>query len=103
MESIHLDAEAKRSPATLLIAVVCALAVTGALFAGYYYLRRRHAENQRAMQQTQNGTTTKPAGPPRLQVYEDDAMLKGAQATVGGTLVNISSEPLTDISVELEL
>ncbi|HEV2914008.1 MAG TPA: hypothetical protein VGX92_12070 [Pyrinomonadaceae bacterium] len=103
MESIHLEAEAKRSPITLVIALCCALAVTGALFAGYYFLRRRHAESQRAMQQTQAGATSRPTGPPLIQVYEDDAMLKGAQATVGGTVVNISSENLTDILVDVEL
>jgi hypothetical protein len=103
MGSIHLETEEKRSPLTLIAAIVCALAITGGLFAGYIYLRRRHAEQERARQQAQAPAVTKPSGPPLLQVYEDDAMLKGSQAILGGTVINISQETLTDIAVELEL
>jgi hypothetical protein len=103
MEPIHLDAEARRSPLTLIIALICALAITAALFAGYIYLRRRHAENERARQLADAPPATKPTGPPLVQVYEDDAMLKRGQATISGTVVNISTETLKDIAVELEL
>nr|MBA3767351.1 hypothetical protein [Acidobacteriota bacterium] len=104
MEPIHLDAEAKRSPFTLVVALICALAITAALFGGYIYLRRRHAENERAQQQAQAPPATKTAaGPPLLQIYADDAMLKGGKATISGTVVNISAETLKDIAVELEL
>jgi hypothetical protein len=103
MESIHLETEAKRSPTTLIAAVVCALVITASLFAGYLYLRRRHAEQERASQQAQASQESKPMGPALIQVYEDDALLKGSQAILGGTLVNISTETLTDMSVELEL
>jgi hypothetical protein len=103
MDTIHLDTEARRSPVTLIAAVICALAITGGLFAGYLYLRRRHAQNELARQQAQTPPASKPTGPPLLQVYEDDALIKGSQALIGGTVVNISSENLTDLSVELEL
>jgi hypothetical protein len=103
MESIHLETEAKRSPLTLITALLCALAITGVLFAGYIYLRRRHAEQERARQQAESPPATKPAGPPLLQVYDDDAVLKGSQAIIGGTVVNISTETLSDLTVELEL
>jgi hypothetical protein len=103
METIHLETEAKRSPITLIAAVVCALAITGGLFAGYLYLRRRHAENEIARQQAQTTPAAKPTGPPLLQVYEDDALIKGSQALIGGTVVNISADNLTDLTVELEL
>lgn len=103
METIHLETEAKRSPLTLIVALLCALAITGLLFGGYIYLRRRHAARELAARQAQAAPTTKPVGPPLLQVYEDDAMIKGAQALLGGMVVNISSEPLTEITVELEL
>jgi hypothetical protein len=103
MDSIHLETEAKRSPITLIAAVICALAITGGLFAGYLYLRRRHAENELARQQAQMPPASKPAGPPLLQVYEDDALIKGSQAVIGGTILNISAENLTDLTVELEL
>jgi hypothetical protein len=103
MDSIHLDTEARRSPVTLIAAVVCALAITAGLFAGYLYLRRRHAQNELARQQAQATPASKPTGPPLLQVYEDDALIKGSQAMIGGTVVNISSENMTDLTVELEL
>lgn len=103
MEPIHLDAEAKRSTLTLVVALICALAITAALFGGYFYLRLRHAENERAQQQAQAPPATKTAGPPLLQIYQDDAMLKGGKATISGTVVNISTETLKDIAVELEL
>lgn len=103
MEPIHLDAEARRSPLTLIVALICALAITAGLFAGYIYLRRRHAENERARQLADAPPEAKPTGPPLLQVYSDDAMLKGGQATISGTVVNISPETLKDIAVELEL
>lgn len=103
MDSIHLETEAKRSPIILIAAVICALAVTGGLFAGYFYLRRRHAENEFARQQAQAPPASKPTGPPLLQVYEDDALIKGSQAVIGGTVVNISADNLIDLTVELEL
>ncbi len=104
MEPIHLDAEAKRSTLTLVVALICALAITAALFGGYFYLRRRHAEKELAQQQAQAPPATKIAlGPPLLQIYQDDAMLKGGKATISGTVVNISTESLKDIAVELEL
>jgi len=104
MDTIHLDTEAKRSPLTLITAFLCALAITGLLFGGYLILRRRHAERELAAQQAEQAQSqAKPAGPALVQVYEDDAMIKGAQAVLGGTVVNISSETLSDITVELEL
>lgn len=103
MDPIYLDTEPKRSKLTLIIAMVCALAITAALFGGYLFLRRRHAQNELARQQAEGSSQTKQTGPPQLQVYEDDAMLKGGQATISGTVVNISSENVTDISIELEL
>lgn len=103
MESIHLETEEKRSPLTLVAAFLCALAFTGLLFGGYLYLRWRHVERELAARQAEAPPATKPTGPALLQVYEDDAMLKGGQALIGGTVVNISPETLSDITVELEL
>ncbi|HVG32160.1 MAG TPA: hypothetical protein VM911_03740 [Pyrinomonadaceae bacterium] len=103
MDPTHLDTEPKRSTLTLIVALLCALAITAALFGGYLYLRRRHAQNELARQQSEGPAQAKPTGPPLLQVYEDDAMLKGGQATISGTVVNISPENMTDISIELEL
>ncbi|HEX8653127.1 MAG TPA: hypothetical protein VF708_20080 [Pyrinomonadaceae bacterium] len=96
------EVERRRSPLFLIISALCALAVTGSLLAGYLYLQRRNAEQERARQQAMT-PPEKPVIPPQAQVYEDEAMLKGAQAIIGGTVNNISKETLSDISVQLEL
>lgn len=46
-----------------------------------------------------------PAGTPaaEAQVYEDEAMLKGSRAVVGGTVENVSGASLDKLSVEIEL
>ena len=96
------EAERRRSPLFLIVSILCALAVTGSLLAGYLYLQRRNAEQERARQQALT-PPEKVVVPLKAQVYEDEAMLKGAQAIIGGTVNNISTETLSDLSVELEL
>src|SRR5918911_814237 len=96
------EVERRRSPLFLIISVLCALAVTGSLLAGYLYLQRRNAEQERVRQQAL-ASPEKVVVPPKAQVYEDEAMIKGAQAIIGGTVNNISKETLSDLSVELEL
>ncbi len=118
MESLHVsedpastgnfDEREGRSPLVMVAAVVCALALTGGLFLGYMFLKKRHAEQVNAQVAAQRAAAqaaqaSKPTGPPVLQVFVDDAMLKGSQTVIGGTLLNISQETLSDLSVELEL
>ncbi len=118
MESLHVsrdttsedfEARERRSPVVTIVAIICALALTGGLFLGYMLLKKRHAEQVNAQAQAeraaaqQAATVSKPAGPPLLQVFVDDAMLRGSQTLLGGTLVNISDQKLSDLSVELEL
>lgn len=102
-DSHDFETERKRSPLFLIISALCALAVTGALLAVYLHLQRRNAEQTRATQQAMTPPEKPPAIPPQAQVYEDEAMLKGTQAVIGGTVRNISVEKLSDLSVELEL
>jgi hypothetical protein len=102
-ESYEFETERKRSPMFLLISALCALAVTGSLLAGYLYLQQRNAEQTRATQQAMMPPEKPPAIPAQAQVYEDEAMLKGAQAVIGGTVRNISKEKLSDLSAEVEL
>ncbi|MBV9957731.1 MAG: hypothetical protein JO360_04885 [Acidobacteria bacterium] len=84
------------------IAIVCALGLTAALLLGYLVLRKRHAERLRAEQAVAE-QANKPAPPPQIQLFADDAMIKGSQVLLGGTVVNISAEKLTNVSVVLEL
>jgi hypothetical protein len=101
-ESHDFEVERRRSPLFFIISALCALAVTGSLLAGYLYLQRRNAEQDRVRQQAMT-PPEKPFVPPQAQVYEDEAMIKGAQAIIGGTVSNISNETLSNINVELEL
>lgn len=86
----------------LILAVVCALALTAALFAAYMILRKRHAEQARVQEQLLNPPPT-PAASPEIQAYVDDAMIRGHQSVLGGTLQNISDKKITDLSVEMSL
>jgi hypothetical protein len=69
---------------------------------GYTYLRWRHAEKLRAQEAAQN-PIQKPNPPPQANVFVDEAMLKGSQAIIGGTIQNISGSKLSNVTVELEL
>lgn len=40
---------------------------------------------------------------PQAQIAEDEAMLRGANAIIGGTVHNISTEKLHGLSIEIEL
>jgi hypothetical protein len=91
-----------RSPLFFAVAVLAALAVTTALLGGYFYLRSRHAAQTLATEQQQSAPA-KQVVQPEVKIFEDQAIIKGAQVIVGGTVQNISNAPLTDISLELEL
>ncbi|MBV9211087.1 MAG: hypothetical protein JOZ52_10685 [Acidobacteria bacterium] len=98
-----LESDERGSSTTRGIAILCALGLTAALTMGYLVLRKRHAEKVRAEEQAAAVQEAKPAPAPLLQLFVDDAMIKGSQAVLGGTLLNISGGKLTDLSVELEL
>lgn len=92
-----------RSPLFFLVAALAGLAVTAALLGGYFYLRSRHAAQTLATEQQQQSAPAKPVVQPEVKIFEDQAIIKGAQVVLGGTVQNISSSSLSDISLELEL
>lgn len=100
--SVDYRAQGGKPSVAVLIAVVCAFALTAALAFGYLYLRRRHA-SQLQVTASKTERISQPALPPVVQVYEDEAKLRGSQAVIGGTIQNISSEKLSDLSVQLQL
>ena len=104
-DSLHeeLFIEPKGSFGLKLIAAISALAVTIALFAGYAYLRQRHARNIGAAGSTAQATSPQPTGSPKALVLVDEALLKGDKTTVSGTVKNTSAERLGQVTVELEL
>lgn len=97
-----MEREKGRTFFTRGVAFLCALGLTAALLAGYMFLRWRHAERVRKEQAALNQPAN-PAPEPMLQVFLDDAMIKGSNAVLGGTIQNISREKLSGLSVELEL
>ena len=113
METLHVSSgpdggedsiETKRSPLVPLLAGLLALALTGGLFAGYLYLRKRHAEQVNAeSQKSAAAATSAPAPSPEVHVFVDDVLIQGPQRILGGTVQNISAGTLNDLSVEIEL
>ena len=103
-DSFHeqIFVEPKGSFGLRLVAGICALAVTAAVFLGYAYLRRRHAENSAALSTAQM-KAAEPKTPPKAIVLVDDALMQGSKTIVGGSVRNTSGESLGQVSVELEL
>ena len=97
-----LENETRRSISTRAIALLCALLLTSGVIAGYLYLRWQY-EDQRQIQNSTSAQAASTAPSPQALVYLDDAMIKGSQAVIGGTVNNISQETLKSLSVELEL
>ena len=48
-------------------------------------------------------SNTKVSKPPAVNVLENEPLLRGSQAVIGGTIQNISSQVLNDLVVEVEL
>ncbi|HET6670078.1 MAG TPA: hypothetical protein VFH15_07570 [Pyrinomonadaceae bacterium] len=86
-----------------LIAGLLALVFTAAVFAGYVYFRNRHLKQSLAETQPKQAMTNVPKGPVRAHILMDEALLKGGQTIIGGTVKNISQENLSGLAVDLEL
>ncbi len=96
----HLFEEPKRSAATMLVAGISALLITGLVFAGYTLLRKRHADTGQALTAANQPAEVKPA---KALVIVDEALLKNGQTTLGGAVKNTSKDTLENLAVELEL
>ena len=84
--------EEKTSTGRKLVAVVCAVAVTAIVFAGYTFLRKRTAQQRLAATAAQAPPSSDiPKGPAKAHILVDDALLKGGQ-THWGHCRNISAE-----------
>ena len=98
-DSLPLEEEERRHGRRLLVGILCALLLTGAIFGGYVFLRKRH---ERQLAATAEATRTK-ALAPRVEVFVDEPTIDGKKSLLGGTLHNISGEALRNLAVELEL
>src|SRR4030095_12949186 len=95
----ELFEEPNRSILPKLLAAGAALFITALVFTGYTLLRKRHSQNTAALVPA----TVPPPPPPKALVIVDEALLKGGNSILGGTVRNTSNEKLEGLSVELEL
>jgi hypothetical protein len=98
-QPIPIEEEEKRHSRRLLIGLLCALILTGTVLGGYLYLRKRH-ERQMAAAAVELDIKKKA---PKVEVFVDDATVDGKTSRLGGTIHNISGEPLHNLAVELQL
>lgn len=98
-EAIPLEEEERRHTRRLMIGVLCALLLTGAVFGGYLLLRKRHERQVAA--ETAAAKVQKTAA--KAEVAVDDAMIEGKKSILGGEIHNISNETLHNVAVELQL
>jgi hypothetical protein len=97
-EPIALEEEEKRHGRRLLIGLLCAVILTGTVLGGYLYLRKRHERQVAAA----NAIEIRKRAP-RVEVFVDDATLNGKTTVLSGTIHNISTEPLHNLAVEIQL
>lgn len=98
-EPLPIQEEERRHSRRLLAGILCALLLTGPILLGYLYLRKKHERAVAAAAETEH----RKALAPRVQIFVDEATLDGKRTVLGGTIHNISNEPLSNVSVELEL
>ncbi len=100
--SEELFVEQKGSLGPKVLAALCALVITALVLVGYAYLRKRHAQSTSFGRPGQT-QAMEAKGPPKAMILVDDALLKGGNTIIGGTVKNISGERLGEVAVELEL
>jgi hypothetical protein len=102
-DSDDFEGERGRSRAFKIVSIIAALSLTAALLLGFLYWRKRH-EEQAGIEQAAKAKAVRPAAlQTKVQVYMDEAVRKGPQALIGGTVHNISNEKLSNLSLEIEL
>lgn len=91
----------KESTKRKLLAVVCAVAVTAILLAAYGYTRMFYTSQNLARATPPPAEPAK--GPALAHVVIDEPTLENKMTTIGGVVKNISGQPLSGLSVTLEL
>ncbi len=96
-------ARQKETSKRMVLAIVCAVAVTAILLAGYGYIRRFHAKEVLANQPVAQAGDNEKKGPPVAHILVDEPTIEKGSTTIGGVVKNISERELTGLSVTLEL
>lgn len=95
---LPLEDEERRHGRRLLVGLLCALLLTSIVLGGYLWLRKRHERQLSAALEVE---TQKKA--PKVEVFVDDSLVDKGKALLGGTIHNISNEPVRGLAVELQL
>src|SRR5438034_3424702 len=98
-EPLPIEEEERRHTRRLLVGMLCALLLTGSVFGGYLYLRKRHERQVAAAAAAERIEKEKP----KVEVLVDEATIDGKKSALGGTIHNISNEILRNVAVELQL
>ena len=104
-DSIDLNSavDSGRSTGLKLLAILCALLITGALLVGYALMRKRHAQTTIASAVAVDTPDHAPKGPPKVQIIVDEPLLRGSETIIGGQVKNISGATLSGLGIRLEL
>ena len=98
-EPIPIEEEERRHSRRLLVGFLCALLLTGTVLGGYLYLVKRHERQVAAALDVE----TRKKAAAKVEVFVDEATANGKTTVLGGTIHNISNEPLHNLAVELQL
>jgi hypothetical protein len=98
-EPIPIEEEERRHTRRLMVGILCAVVLTGSVFGGYLFLRKRHERQMAAAAASETLKKTTP----KVEVVVDDAMIDGKKTLLAGTIRNISGETLHNVAVELQL
>jgi hypothetical protein len=88
----------------LFLGIVCAVAFTALLVAGYAYIRRYHAQQLLAKNTPPPPVNDSgPKGPPLAHVVVDEPTIEKGFTVIGGVVKNTSDRELSDIQVVIEM
>jgi len=87
----------------LLLGIVCAVAVTALLVAGFMYVRRAYVQRMLAENKPPPVAESAPKGPPLAHVVVDEPTLEKGFTVIGGIVKNTSDRDLSDVFVIIEM
>lgn len=102
-EPINIEIERRGSSVFKIVSIIVALALTGALLAGFLIWRRWHEEKTAPAQAAQTKVPDKPVLSARVQIFMDEPVRKGSQAIITGKVNNISNDNLSNLTLVAEL
>jgi len=102
LEADDFETKSGRSSLVKVVSILAAILITGGLLTGFLIWRKKH-EEQLAVTQAAQTKAARPALPAKVQVFMDDAIRKGPQVTISGTVQNISNEKLSNVKVDVAL